>query len=201
MWMDVRFRKRGVNIWFCHNFLIKKKQHIQVNGRGDHPGLPLNPSLVHLPDPTTLAPVKVIARSSAAAVDMETPLATLLSAPFPSEALETSVAIETPVATELAAPDASVALETPVATDVVASETAVTLLGTVVTLLGTVVALLGTVVALLGTVDALVTPVAVEARLDFLDGTVPILIAEAFLLKRKKNPLKLCRINFPLKES
>ena len=162
-------------------------------GRGDNSGRSLESSLVHLPDPTRLAPVKVIARSSEAAVALETPLATLLSATFPSETLETSVAIETPVATELAAPDASVALETPVATDAVASETAVTLLGTVVTLLGTVVALLGTVVAL-------VTPVAVEARLDFLDGTVPILIAEAFLLKRKKN-LKLCRINFPLKES
>ena len=136
-------------------------------------GRSLEPPLVHLPDPTTLAPVKVIARSSVAAVAMETPLAALLSAPFPSETLETSVAIEMPVATELAASDASVVLETPVATDVVASETAVTLLGTVVTLLGTVV-------ALLGTVDALVTPVAVEARLDFLDGTVPILIAEAF---------------------
>ena len=141
-------------------------------GRGDNSGRSLESSLVHLPDPTRLAPVKVIARSSEAAVALETPLATLLSATFPSETLETSVAIETPVATELAAPDASVALETPVATDAVASETAVTLLGTVVTLLGTVV--------------ALVTPVAVEARLDFLDGTVPILIAEAFLLKRKK---------------
>ena len=140
--------------------------------RGDNSGRSLEPPLVHLPDPTTLGPVKVIARSSEAAVALETPLAALLSAPFPSETLETSVAIETPVATELAAPDASVVLETPVATDVAASETAVTLLGTAVTLLGTLV--------------ALVTPVAVEARLDGLDGTVPILIAEAFLSKRKK---------------
>ena len=147
--------------------------------RGDNSGRSLEPPLLHLPDPTTLGPVKVIARSSEAAVALETPLAALLSAPFPSETLETSVAIETPVATELAAPDASVVLETPVATDVAASETAVMLLETAVTLLRTVVTLLGTVVAL-------VTPVAVEARLDGLDGTVPILIAEAFLSKRKK---------------